>query len=143
MMIEMQKRRDGLYPVDDEGLQLMHSIKAGSSVLVEVKRARNIGQHRKLFALLKVVQPHTNYPNVYALLNAFKAYLGHYDLSKTKSGKEVAVLKSISFAAMAQDEFNAFYEGCIAAVVEHFIPGVVEADLRREVEELCGVRTAA
>ena len=142
MMIEMQKRMGRLEPVDTDGHQLIGALRNGQSVLVEVKRARNIGQHRKLFALLKLVQPNTGFPNVFALLNALKAYLGHYDISKTKGGKEVAVLKSISFAAMPQDEFNAFYEGCVHAIVEHFIPGLDPGDLRREVEDLCQVRAA-
>lgn len=142
MMIECVKHLGGLRPVDDAGTQLLTAFKHGEHVLVEVKRPRNLKHHRKMFALLNVVQPNTSYPNVYALLSALKVYLGHCDVQQTKGGKTVAVPRSISFHAMGQDEFNAFYEGCVQAVITHFIPGLAESDLRREVEDLCQVRAA-
>ena len=143
MMIEMRHERGRLVPVDDEGLQFINSLKAGQSVLVEAKRPRNIGHHRRLFALLNVVYPNTHYPNAYALLAALKVYLGHCDTQQTKNGKVVAVPRSIAFHAMGQDEFREFYDGCVQAIVEHFIPGLDPGDLRREGEEICGINGRA
>lgn len=142
MKIEMRCERGRLVPVDAEGINLVNSIKAGQSVLAEVIRPRNIRHHRKLMALLNVVYPNTRYPNTYALLSALKTYLGHYEVGVTKGGKEIAVLKSIAFHAMDQQEFEAFYEGCIQAISEHFLPGVTSEQLRAEVEEFLHPRAA-
>jgi hypothetical protein len=142
MKIIMCKHLGGLRPVDDAGTQLLAGIKHGQTVM-EVIRPRNPKHNAKFFKLLQVVQPNTDYPTVDALLVAMKVYLGHCDVMQLKSGKTAAVPRSIAFHAMSQDAFARFYDGAIEAVVQHFLPGVSESDLRREVEELCGVSGAA
>lgn len=137
--IMLTKHLGGLRPVDDLGTQYLSRIKHGDVVLCEVKRPRNLGHHRKFFKLMQVVQPNTSYPTVDALVVAMKVYLGHCDTVSLKGGKLAAVPKSIAFHAMNQEAFAQFYDAAVDAVVAHFLPGVAESDLRREVEELCNI----
>lgn len=53
-------------------------------------------------------------------------------------GQEVYVPKSISFASMGEDEFREFLDRCIKLTVEHILPAVDEADVRREMEAMIG-----
>lgn len=142
MQILMKKHLGQLAPADETAYDLLKRVAHGELVMVELKRPRNLGHHKKLFALLRAVYPSAGYPNEYALLNALKVYLGHYTVSQTKKGRPIATTKSISFAAMDQTEFAAFYDGCVEAIVEHFLPGVTSEQLRGQVEDMCGERAA-
>lgn len=48
---------------------------------------------------------------------------------------EYYIPKSISFAAMDQAGFDEFYNRCLDAIAQHFLPGVSSEELRQQVEE--------
>ena len=51
---------------------------------------------------------------------AFKIEQGYYDLYKTIDGRECLVPRSISFSAMSQTEFSAFWERCLQIMYERW-----------------------
>ncbi len=53
-------------------------------------------------------------------------------------GKVAYLPKSISFAKMDQTEFDQFFDRTVELVCKHFLPGVRDEDLRREVLEMVG-----
>lgn len=124
---------------DTVGREAMEALKPGD-YLVTIKKPRNVAHHRKLFALLSLIQKNqTRYQTVEELLDAIKVYTGHCTVMQLRDGTEVRIPKSIAFHALDQVSFEAFYERVIQLAIEHFIPGLAEGDLRRELADLVGL----
>lgn len=52
-----------------------------------------------------------------------------------KTGKTFFVPRSISFTAMSQDEFNAFFDRAIFVICDRWLPkGTTTESVRREIE---------
>lgn len=127
----------GLQPVNDAGREMLTHIGKDEMVEVVIKRPRNLGHHKKFFALLSLIfENQTRYPTVEDLLDAIKVHIGHCSTITLKDGREVYVPKSISFAAMDQTEFEQFWNRVVTVICEQIIPGMNRADLEREILEL-------
>lgn len=96
----------------------------------EFKKMRNWKFHRKFFAMLNIVfenmdhevREKRNVHTVDGLLIDLKILLGHYDLWVSLEGNAVYIPKSISFAAMDQIEFHAFYKHALDVIFAHHLP---------------------
>lgn len=125
-----------LAPIDDLGREALSRI-GQEPVLVTVKKSRNLGHHRKFFALLTLIYANqSRYHSVDELLDAMKVYLGHSQLIVLSDGREVHIPKSIAFHRMDQLEFNAFWDRAVTLVCEKILPGVNRNDLEREILDL-------
>lgn len=130
-----RKRLGSLVPGDTLAEDLMRKISQGEWVRIEVKRPRNIGYHRKLFALLNLVfENQSRFASVDELLDAVKVYIGHCETMVLKDGTTVKRPKSISFASMDQTGFEKFYDQVIDVVAKEIIPGIEKLALKQEVE---------
>ena len=130
----MAKKLRALYPTDDAGRTVIHSLGQGEIVSVDVKRPRNLAFHRKYFAMLKIILDNQDYyHSIDDLLDVCKLSTGHYRTVETKLGP-VKIPMSISFAAMDDAEFGDFYDRAVAWVCESVIPGLKRRDLDEEVE---------
>jgi hypothetical protein len=131
------KKLGNLRPVDQDGIDAISKLKEGEQVKVDVKRARNGKQHRLYFALINLIYgQQTRYATTEQLSNAIKCAVGYCDEIETKGGKVLVIPKSIAFHAMPQDQFTEFFDKVIALVIEKILPGVSDADLRAELEEM-------
>lgn len=132
--IFLQRGLKGLEACDDIGVDTLRRIKQGEVVKVEITKPRNISFHRKFFALLNVVwQASGDWSSPYALLIELKVNLGHIQKATIReTGEIVSVPKSISFAAMDDFEFEAFYERAIQKLCE-MAGGIDPAHLRQAV----------
>jgi hypothetical protein len=104
---------------DQHDLAYLTKLGAGEPLECDTRKARHPEHHRKFFALLQ--QAFVNqekYRNLTDLLIALKLKTGWYDEHITAEGKLVYVPKSISFARMGQEEFEAFYKAAIIALAE-------------------------
>lgn len=119
MNIWMTRTLKGLEPHDDAAAASLRRLKLKDVFKVEITKPRNIAFHRKFFALLNLVWSATgDWANVTELLDDLKFNLGHYERRRIvdrKTGEvfEYIKLKSISFAAMDELEFDAFYESAL------------------------------
>ena len=130
----MAKKLRGLYAIDEAGESAMRSIGQGEIISVEVKRPRNVQFHRKFFAMLSIILANQDYyKSIDDLLDVCKIRTGHCRTIVTRDG-EVKVPMSISFAAMDDVAFAAFYDRAVAWVVTEVIPGLKRRDLDEEVE---------
>ena len=134
----MHKTMGGsLAPVDDAGRATVAKLGKGEIVAITMRRPRNIGHHRKLFALLSLIHENqSRYPTVEDLLDAIKVHIGHCTTLKLKDGREVYVPKSISFANMDQSAFEQFWDRIVDVVTTQIIPGLSRVDLERELMDL-------
>lgn len=135
MNVLLVKFLGGLRPVDDAGAALLAKLGIGELVKVEIKRPRNVRFNAKFFAMLNIIfQNQDHYKSIDDLLAVCKLRTGHVIVIQTRDG-EVRIPASISFSAMDDDEFAAFYDRAVAWVLAEVIPGLKRADLDEEVEQ--------
>ena len=137
------KHFGALRPANPDAEALLAKLKQDKLVMVEVKRSRNLFHHRKFFALMQLVyENQTAYATVDDIVMAFKFAVSH--TRKIKTGRGVIEIPlSISFAAMDQTEFEAFYNRAMDFLVTEVLPGVNSADLEREVYDVIGMTDAS
>ena len=128
------KKLRALYAIDEQGEAAMRNIGQGEIVGVEIKRPRNVRFHRKFFAMLSIIlQNQDYYKSIDDLLCVCKLRTGHCHSVMTKLG-EVQIPDSISFAAMDDVAFSAFYDRAVAWVCQEVIPGLERKHLDEEVK---------
>lgn len=131
----VRKTLAGWEPVSNAAREFHAKTKLGRIVEVKERRPRNPGHHRKLFALLGIVVDNTElFANTDDALVGLKAVMGHGRWERIKgTTRDIFYPDSIAFDAMAQDEFNDFYEAAVAAVRRWWLP-VNDNELREAVE---------
>lgn len=128
----------GFFPVDEEGAELMHSVKpVGRDVSMEVIQRRNPKHHRLAFAIFKFLQYHSDTFHdvpIDRIKDAVKLATGLVDtFVKQDTGEAYYVLKSISFAAMDQTKFNEFFDAAVKVIAERYMPeGTTPEAVRKE-----------
>ena len=138
------KRNGGLFPADVEAATGFARMKDGLSYLVNVHRPRNIQHHRKLFALLNLVQDSTEkWATVETLLEDLKLATGLFETRVSAlTGMPYPVPKSISFASMSQDEFEQWFDRAVDLISKQVLD-MDRAELLGEIEDILAGRRAA
>ncbi|MCO5092631.1 hypothetical protein [Bosea sp. (in: a-proteobacteria)] len=117
------KRNGGLFPGDALARAAFAKMKDGAGYLVNLHRPRNLMHHRKLFALLNLVQDNTDrWPTVETLLDDLKISTGLFETRvNAVTGIPYIVAKSISFASMTQDEFEQWFERAVDLICKQVL----------------------
>ncbi|MFA5177252.1 MAG: DUF1367 family protein [Candidatus Omnitrophota bacterium] len=111
-------------------------IREGETVHVELTKKRNLGFHRRFFALINYVfENQDKYKIVEDLLIEIKLKTGHYAEHVTLKGNVIYVPKSISFAQCDEIEFRTFYEKAIDICL-NIIEGETKESLEKNVENV-------
>jgi hypothetical protein len=140
LKILVRKQFSTLRPVDEAGEEVLRKLKNGSLVQVEIKQPRNVGHHRKYWALVSLVADNTDrYPDAETVHEAIKIAVGLRTEITMPDGSKGYIPGSIAFNKMDQGEFNVFFDRVCDAVAKHFLPGVTSESLKHEVEDLIGV----
>lgn len=132
----------GLVPLYDSDHDLKLRLRVGSTVRCRVTLPRNYEFHKKFFALVRLTYDNLPLPlverwNVHStddMLRRFKRDLGYFTATVNDRGEREIEYKSISFAAMDEEEFERFYTDCVNLVLDKYIPGIDRDDLINEVE---------
>lgn len=104
-----------VYNSDDEALKDC-KLKEGEVYEVEIKRKRNIGFHRKYFALINLCFENQNqFEHIDDLRDYLTCKSGYYDRIPTPDGEMIRP-KSISFAKMDDIEFDRLYQRTIDTI---------------------------
>lgn len=116
-----------LYPADfDEKRKL----KLGEDYQVEVTNPRNVGYHRRFFAMLNVGHENTSLDMPF---DTYRKYMivkaGFFTAYQTPKGIYYDP-NSISFASMSQDEFEEVYSRVLDKVIEDV--GLEREDVERQ-----------
>ena len=132
----MYRRGSILVPADRLAAEDVERLAIAKPVLVEAKQPRSLPHHRLLFALLRKVADNCEGVTEHALLSWLKVKLGHVEHMPLGFGKSYEAPASISFAAMSQPEFRAFFDGAVDLICREVIPGLGKPDLLAEVEAM-------
>ena len=133
----LTKRFKALRPVDQQSEEALDTIADGEVVRVEITRPsqRSIRHHNLFFALLQIVSEQVDV-SVESLLIWCKIETGHADVMQDRHGKLTPLPRSISFARMSQDEFRAFFDAAVKAILDKLLPpGTPRHSIVQEVEE--------
>ena len=142
MATEVIMRRDGirLAAIDAAGSEAILKLPIGKQFVVTIKQARNPRQFRLYWGLIGLIfSQQSRYATQEQLSNVIKCAVGWCDEVPLKDGRVMVTPRSIAFANMAQDQFEEFFTKVIKLVITKILPGVTEADLRRELEQMVGV----
>ena len=144
MKIEMIKQHGGvLLPVDDIASDQMKKFKSGEQYQIEIKRARNPHFHRKVYAFFNFcfehwdgVEAYTEHMSPAVQMDRFRKDLiilaGYYESSVRLNGDTRIEAKSISYAAMSQDDFENFYHALVNAALKHIFHRMNDRKLSAE-----------
>lgn len=99
----------------------LKKIKPNKMVLCKITQPRNLGLHKKFFALIRMVfQNQEHYKNMEHLRKDLIISAGFYEERVTIYGEIIQEAKSISFGSMKEDEFQELYNRVLDEVVTHF-----------------------
>lgn len=108
--IEFIKAIDCLMPLNDEDKEALKAFKIGDIVKGKITKPRNLGFHRKYFAMIKCfLSFQSEYKNSDEVLDDIKLKLRMYDIRYSFDKKVYPKFHSISFAKMDNIEFSEFY----------------------------------
>lgn len=126
-------------PDDDRSRDLLRGAQLGSHVEVEVRRPRNLQHHRLFWKLCSVIAESVpGFQTAENVAETLKLATGHYTTIKGKRDL-YRIPKSISFAAMDQSEFSAFFERVCQVVCSEWIPHLKADALRDDILRMVGV----
>lgn len=150
-MIMIRQPGGTLAPATDEDAELLRKIKAGAAVRVEVKQVRNYKFLQKWFTLAKYafdIWSETIEPMEYkgqAVAPEFDRFrkdliilCGHFNAVYNVRGEVRLEAKSISFAGMTEETFEALYSKTIDVILAKILGGrgMTEDKLRNHVENV-------
>ena len=138
-----------LVPIDQQAIDFLSKLKTGAGVTVEIKRHRNPAHHRKFFALLNLAydawEPtEATYKgevvgkNFVQFRNDITVMAGHYERAINLRGEVRLTAKSISFASMEQDEFDALYSATVNVILAKILTNYTRDDIDNVVAQILG-----
>jgi hypothetical protein len=130
MKIFLKNTISGLIPLYPSDFDEKRKLKLGQDYEADIKNPRNLGFHKKFFALLNVGHENTKLDMPF---DTYRKYLimkaGFFTAYQTPKGTYYDP-DSISFASMSQDEFEEVYSRVLDKVIEDI--GVVKEDIEKQ-----------
>ena len=140
-----------LIPSHQQDLDEIKKLPVGQPLRVKVTRMRNVGHHRKYFALLNHAYQSWEPPGADYAYDAggvipeknFERFrhdiiilAGFYEAHYRINGDIRLEPKSISFTNMGQDEFELLYDKTIDVIVKHVLRNYTGDELRQVVDQI-------
>ena len=105
----------------DSDLEKAKKLKPNSILKCKITRPRNVGFHRKYFALIEMIyQNQSHYKNRGHLRIDLQKSAGFYTERVTVYGEVIQEPTSISFSSMDEDEFQNLYSRVLDEIVTTF-----------------------
>ena len=136
MKILLVRHGNALEPLSEDDFDKLKRIKDGMIIEVDYKKPRNPLFQNKFMSMIRVVfNNQDQYETIEGVLNVFKVELGHCDTMIYRK-IEVRIPRSISFAAMDEIEFSAFYDRAVDFALSRFLPTVTREQLEEYVSKI-------
>lgn len=138
-----------LLPADEQAREVIERWRQGDGVRAKVSRMRNLRFHRKFFALLQLAfeawEPEPCEYRGEAAAKNFERFrkdllilAGFADPAVNLNGEVRLEPRSISFAAMDEDEFQQVYHRVADVILQKVLRTYTREDLDRVVQEIVG-----
>ncbi len=143
----LRKLYNSLVPVDQESADLLEKFKPNAELKCDITRPRNIGFHRKYFALLDLAFDAWEMP-----VNEYKGV--QIEKNRDRFRKDLMIMagygypvvnikgdvrfeaRSMSFGSMDQTEFEALYSRMVDVILQKIMTHYTRDDLDRVVAEV-------
>jgi len=130
MKLYCQNTITGLVPLYPADYEEKKKLKLGVEYEVEVRTPRNIGFHRKFFALLNVGWANTSLDMPF---ETYRKYIiikaGYFKIYKTPKGLFYDA-ESISFSSMSHDRFEELYSRVLDKIIEDI--GITNEEIEKQ-----------
>lgn len=137
MIIDMLKQDGAFLPSLDEDVKKCKRYKNGDVFTFEIKRKRNGKFHRKCMALIQFVYDNQEkYETRKHFVAELKLLTGHYDEHVSINREMRYIPKSISYEALDEDGFAAFYNEVINACMKYFMEGMTSEEINQRVDAI-------
>ena len=130
MKLLLRNTLHGLIPLYPSDMDEKRKLKLGQDYECEITNPRNVGFHRKFFALVNIGHENTslNMPfETYRKYMIMKA--GYFNIYQTPKGVYYEP-ESISFASMSQDRFEEVYSRVLDKIIEDI--GATREDIENQ-----------
>jgi hypothetical protein len=135
----LRRTDTGLVADDEMAEDVLRKIKPGTFVRVEVVQERNVKHHRLFWVMCAKLGAAVDLPaNVIA--DVLKIRTGHYRLVETLDGHQFKIASSISYAALDQTGFRAFFDACCKEICFAWLPHMTPGRWRKEVLQMMGIQ---
>lgn len=137
----------GIRPAYEADLEAFRAMAVGTVLEVTARVVRNPKNHRRFFALVKLVReayadastdgvPHP-YSTEKGALHGIKLAAGHVDwVPNPQTGEMIPVPASISFDALDEVGFQEFFSRAIDGVIAHLTPDRTREDVEQFILEV-------
>ena len=130
MKLLLRNTLSGLMPLYPSDFDEKRKLKLGQDYEAEIKNPRNVGFHRKFFALVNLGHENTSIDMPF---ETYRKYLimkaGYFKTYQTPKGTFYEP-DSISFGSMSQDQFEEVYSRVLDKVIEDI--GVTKQDIETQ-----------
>lgn len=134
MKLLLQCTDVGLIPLYNSDLEVKKQLKIGETYEATIVKPRNIGFHRKFFALINMVYENQEvYNSIDHLRRDLTIASGFYEQHETFTGQIRTEPVSISFANMKQEDFDKLYSAFIVSINKYF--DFSESDIKDNIEQ--------
>ena len=130
MKIWLRNTISGLLPIYPSDWDEKKKLRLGEDYECEIKYPRNIGYHKRFFALLNLGWQNTKLDlpfEIYRKYIIMKA--GFVKIYHTPKGA-LFEAESISFASMSQDRFEEVYSRCLDKIIEDI--GITKEEVKKQ-----------
>lgn len=137
MKVKFTKVSGILAPFGPDAEAWMSATKAGQVIEVDATRPRNWQFLKKYFALINYAYENWDIPEIDAAKNysEFRSDItilaGYYDMVVRVDGSVKPKAKSISFAKMEQQEFDALYSKTLDILLAKILPSHTEEEINQ------------
>ena len=118
MKLLMRNTISGLVPLYPSDMDEKRKLKLGQDYVCEVTNPRNVGFHKKFFAMLNVGYENTKLDMPFDTYRKYLLMKAGYFVAYTTPKGVFYDARSISFAKMPQDEFEEVYSRVLDKVIE-------------------------
>lgn len=115
MEIYLKRVGNSLVPDGQEAIEAISKLPFGKPLRADVKRDRSGPHHRLFYALASRIASAVG-TETETVVDLLKVSTGHCTWVQTKSHGRIPIPKSISFRAMDQLQFRAFFDACLDTV---------------------------
>lgn len=126
---------NALHPATHADVEKLKKVRAGEGIIVNYRKPRNFKFHNKYFALLNyafdVWEPSDDTPakNFDRFREEVTMASGYYRVVPSIKGDTRYIAKSISFAAMDENEFQELYEKSVSFLLKYVLKNYTREDL--------------
>lgn len=130
MKLLLRNTISGLVPLYPSDMDEKRKLKLGHDYEAEIKNPRNVGFHRKFFALINVGHENSKLDMPF---ESYRKYItmkaGYFKAYDTPKGTYYEP-ESISFSNMSQDQFEEVYSRVLDKVIEDI--GTTKEDIEKQ-----------